>query len=57
MGRSTYPLGKLPLEHLARLLTRHARSDARVVLGPGVGRDAAVIDFGDRYVVAKFRSR
>jgi hydrogenase expression/formation protein HypE len=53
MGRSTYPLGKLPPDHLARLLARHTRSDARVVLGPGVGRDAAVIGFGDRYVVAK----
>ncbi len=48
-----YPLGKLPPEHLAHLLARHARSDARVVLGPGVGRDAAVISFDDRYIVAK----
>jgi hydrogenase expression/formation protein HypE len=48
-----YPLGKLPPEHLARLLARHAPSDPRVVLGPGIGRDAAVIDFGDRYVIAK----
>jgi hydrogenase maturation factor len=49
----SYPLGKLPPEHLARLLTRHAPADERVVLGPGVGRDAAVISFGDRYLVAK----
>jgi hydrogenase expression/formation protein HypE len=48
-----YPLGKLPSEHLARLLARHAPSDPRVVLGPGVGRDAAIIDLGDRYMVAK----
>jgi hydrogenase expression/formation protein HypE len=48
-----YPLGKLPPNHLARLLARHAPADPRVVLGPGVGRDAAVIDFGDRYMVAK----
>jgi len=48
-----YPLGKLPAEHLARLLTRYAPSDERVILGPGVGRDAAVISFGDRYLVAK----
>jgi hydrogenase maturation factor len=46
-------LGKLPAEHLARLLIRHAPSDERVILGPGVGRDAAVISFGDRYLVAK----
>ena len=52
MTRS-YPLGKLPAEHLARLLARYAPTDPRVVLGPGVGRDAAVISFGDRYLVAK----
>jgi hydrogenase maturation factor len=48
-----YPLGKLPPEHLARLLKDHAPSDPRVVLGPGIGCDAAVIEFGDTYVVAK----
>ena len=51
--RTLYPLGKLPAEHLARLLARYAPSDERVILGPGVGRDAAVISFGDRYLVAK----
>ncbi len=51
--QASYPLGKLPAAHLARLLARHAPSDQRVVLGPGVGRDAAVISFGDRYLVAK----
>jgi len=51
--RIPYPLGKLPAEHLARLLARCAPSDERVVLGPGVGRDAAVISFGDHYLVAK----
>ncbi len=49
----TYPLGKLPVEHLTRLLARYAPSDQRVILGPGVGHDAAVISFGDRYLVAK----
>jgi hydrogenase expression/formation protein HypE len=49
----SYPLGKLPAEHLARLLARYAPTDPRVILGPGVGRDAAVISFGDRYLVAK----
>jgi hydrogenase maturation factor len=49
----SYPLGKLPAEHLARLLTRHSPTDERIVLGPGVGRDAAVISFGGRYLVAK----
>jgi hydrogenase maturation factor len=53
MMKTPYPLGKLPAEHLARLLGRYAPSDPRIVLGPGVGRDAAVISFGDRYLVAK----
>jgi len=49
----SYPLGKLPAEHLSRLLAQYAPTDPRVVLGPGVGRDAAVISFDDRYLVAK----
>ncbi len=54
-----YPLGKLPPEHLARLFDRHAPSNSRVVLGPGIGHDAAVISFcesddgASRYLVAK----
>jgi len=38
--------GKLPNELLARLLDRIPHGDPRVVLGPGIGRDAAVIDTG-----------
>ncbi len=49
----SYPLGKLPAEHLARLFDRYPLDDERVILGPGVGHDAAAITFGDRYVVAK----
>jgi hydrogenase maturation factor len=55
-----YPLGKLPSEHLARLFERYAAPDQRVVLGPGIGHDAAVIAFcephkgrPDRYLVLK----
>jgi hydrogenase maturation factor len=48
-----YPLGKLPAEHLARLFARYLSTDDRVVIGPGIGHDAAVISFGDRYLVAK----
>ena len=44
--------GKLPPDVLARLLKRIPRGDPRVVVGPQVGEDAAVIDFGDRYLVA-----
>jgi hydrogenase expression/formation protein HypE len=47
------PVGKLPNEILARLIARYVTPGERVVLGPGVGRDAAVIDMGSRYLVAK----
>ena len=45
--------GKLPLHLLSRLLNDVDTSDPRVVVGPRVGEDAALIDFGDRYLVAK----
>ena len=47
------PTGKLPPELLDELLARHSRPDPRVVLGPRTGEDAAIIDMGDRYLVAK----
>jgi hydrogenase maturation factor len=50
---SPLPVGKLPAEHLARLLTKHTRPDPRLVVGARLGEDAAVIDMGDRYLVAK----
>ncbi len=49
----TYPLGKLPPEVVAEFARRFAPDDPRVLLGPGVGLDCAVIDFGDRVLVAK----
>ena len=45
--------GKLPLELLDDLLSGIEITDPRVVLGPKVGEDAALIDFGDRYLVTK----
>ncbi|HLB45482.1 MAG TPA: AIR synthase related protein, partial [Anaerolineales bacterium] len=52
---STLPLGKIPSELLARLLARGegATAHPRVIVGPGIGLDCAVLDFGDRYLVAK----
>lgn len=48
-----FPLGKLPADLLAELLGKVKQSDPRVIVGPGIGVDAAVIDMGDRYLVAK----
>jgi hydrogenase expression/formation protein HypE len=48
-----YSLGKLPAEHLARLFAQYLATDERVIVGPGIGHDAAVISFSDRYLVAK----
>jgi len=49
-----YPVGKLPQADLVRLLGHVLpHPDPRVVFGPGLGRDAAVISFGERYLVVK----
>jgi hydrogenase maturation factor len=46
--------GKLPAAMLAELLGTIRHTDRRVLLGPGIGRDAAVIDIGHgRVLVAK----
>jgi hydrogenase maturation factor len=50
---SVLPLGKLPHTDLAKLLAKHAPDDPRVLLGPGVGLDCAVLDFGANLVVVK----
>lgn len=48
-----YPAGKLPHEVLERLIGAYTHADPRLVVGPGVGMDAAVIEMGDRYLVVK----
>ena len=45
------PVGKLPIEHLRVLLADLPGRDPRLLIGPQVGEDAAVIDVGDRYLV------
>ncbi|MBN18484.1 MAG: hydrogenase expression/formation protein [Chloroflexi bacterium] len=45
--------GKLPLELLSNLLSEIKVKDPRVILGAKTGEDAAVIDIGDRFLVAK----
>lgn len=46
-------LGKFPPDLLAKLLAKNTLSDPRVLVGPKVGEDAAIIDMGDRLLVAK----
>jgi hydrogenase expression/formation protein HypE len=49
-----FPVGKLPIKTLERLLKRNKIKDPRVIVGPGIGEDAAVIDTGgQRYLIAK----
>ncbi|HRJ42499.1 MAG TPA: AIR synthase related protein, partial [Caldilineaceae bacterium] len=46
--------GKLPADLLSRLLRQLPTAHPRLLLGPGVGEDAAVIDFpADQLLVAK----
>lgn len=48
-----YPAGKLPIPDLARLLSRYTYRDSRLIVSPGIGKDATVISFGEKYLVAK----
>lgn len=49
-----FPIGKLPMETLARLLKQNHIADRRVIVGPGIGEDAAIIDNGGPcYLIAK----
>jgi hypothetical protein len=45
------PVGKLPLEHLRSLLRHPPKHEPRLLVGPQIGEDAAVIDAGHRYLV------
>jgi len=49
------PPGKLPPEMLKKLLAEYARAGAGVVVGPGIGLDAAILDpsLADEYLIAK----
>lgn len=52
--KKSLPLGKLKFDILENLLEQYPGiSDERLVVGPKVGEDAAVIDFPDRYLIAK----
>lgn len=47
------PPGKLPPDLLERVLGQIPQPDDRLLIGPRVGEDAAIIDMGDRLLVAK----
>ncbi|MBI9044304.1 MAG: AIR synthase family protein [Anaerolineaceae bacterium] len=52
-NESTLPLGKLPPELLKKIISSAPILDDRVVFGPGIGLDCAVIDAGEKYMVLK----
>ena len=47
------PVGKLPGQLLARLVGSYATTDPSVVVGPGIGGDAAAIDLGSTMLAVK----
>ncbi|MFQ5921289.1 MAG: AIR synthase-related protein [Anaerolineales bacterium] len=47
------PVGKLDMAFLSSLLGRYTDSGEGIAIGAKVGEDAAVLDFGDRYLVTK----
>ena len=53
MNRPHLPPGKLPPDLLERMLGHIPQNDDRLLIGPRVGEDAAIIDMGDRLLVAK----
>ena len=53
-GKGRLPLGKVPVTLLRRLLATSLGSrDRRVAVGPGIGLDAAAVDLGNQFLVAK----
>lgn len=53
MSRQNLPLGKLPAPLLAQLLEATPIHDPEVLMGPGIGLDCAIVEFGDRLLVLK----
>jgi hydrogenase maturation factor len=48
-----FPVGKIDPDLLRELLAERAPEDGRVLLGPGLGRDVAVLDFGETALAVK----
>ena len=51
--KSKLPLGKIDPKILGRLLSQYTSAGDRVLIGAGIGEDAAIIDMGHVYLVAK----
>ena len=48
-----FKIGKLPQGFLEYLIKKYTHKNSRIVIGPGIGKDAAVIDIGNKYLIAK----
>jgi hydrogenase expression/formation protein HypE len=53
MAEDNLPIGKLPLPLLQKFLRDLPINDPQVIVGPGIGVDAAVIRFGEETLVFK----
>jgi hydrogenase expression/formation protein HypE len=53
MVKANLPVGKLNPDVLGKFIAKYTGCDRRIIIGPGVGEDATVIDMGDVYLVAK----
>lgn len=52
MATNTLPIGKLDPSVLKEVIFRHiGKKDKRVILGPEIGEDASVIDFGEKNLI------
>jgi hydrogenase expression/formation protein HypE len=47
------PVGKIDMDILERLISSYTQLNERVVVGSGIGEDAAAIDMGSSYLIAK----
>jgi hydrogenase expression/formation protein HypE len=52
-SKPSLPIGKLPQDLLNRILALAPDLDERILLGPGIGMDCAVVDLGERLLVLK----
>ena len=52
MSNSSFQAGKLPSADLKALLEKIQQRDERLIVGPMFGEDAAILDMGDRYLIA-----